>query len=148
MSRISLRSIACVSILSAVFSLSMFVGAQEPPKPQVATPAKEPAAQAGQSAKLTAKLMDAEKKAKQKAATVEVMVDGIELVDPGSVSEQPKSGQGHLHYQVDGGPVIATTATKLSFHGLSTGQHKIVVMLAGNDHTPLGPQETLTVTVP
>jgi hypothetical protein len=38
--------------------------------------------------------------------------------------------------------------TKLSFHELSSGEHKIVVMLAGNDHKPLGPQETLTVTVP
>jgi hypothetical protein len=97
---------------------------------------------------LTATLVDAEKKAQQKAATVSVKVDGIKLTDPGEVKEMPKAGQGHLHYQVDSGPVIATTTTKLSFHGLTPGPHKIVVMLAGNDHNPLGPQQSLDVTIP
>ena len=99
-------------------------------------------------ATLTATLVDAEKKAQQKAATVEVKTTGIKLIDPASVKEQPSAGQGHLHYQVDNGPVIATTATKLSFHGLTPGPHKIIVMLAGNDHNPLGPQQTLEVTIP
>lgn len=97
---------------------------------------------------LTATLVDAEKKAKQKAATVEVKTTGIELIDPATVNEQPKAGQGHLHYQVDGGPIIAITTTKLSFHGLTPGAHKIVVMLAGNDHNPLGPEQTLEVKIP
>jgi hypothetical protein len=97
---------------------------------------------------LTATLVDAAKKAQQKAATVSVETTGIKLTDPASVNEQAKAGQGHLHYQVDGGPIIATTATKLSFHGLTPGAHKIVVMLAGNDHNPLGPQQTLEVTIP
>ena len=86
--------------------------------------------------------------AQQKAATVSVETNGIKLIDPASVNEQAKAGQGHLHYQVDSGPIIATTATKLSFHGLRAGAHKIVVMLAGNDHNPLGPQQTLEVTIP
>lgn len=60
----------------------------------------------------------------------------------------PIKGQGHLHYRVDDGPVIATTSAKLSFHGLASGKHKIVVMLANNDHSPAGPQQTLEVTVP
>jgi hypothetical protein len=64
------------------------------------------------------------------------------------VGEKPRPGQGHLHYQVDDGPVIATTATKLSFHGLKPGAHKIVVTLAANDHSPLGPQQALEVTIP
>lgn len=97
---------------------------------------------------LMAKLVDPDKKAAQKAATVDVKVTGIKLTDPGAVNEKPMVGQGHLHYQVDGGPVIATTTTKLSFHGLTSGAHKIVVMLAGNDHNPLGPQQTLDVTIP
>ncbi len=100
------------------------------------------------TATLTATLVDPEKKAQQKAATVEVKVGGIELIDPAKVNEKPNPGQGHLHYQVDDGPVIATTTTKLSFHGLTRGEHKIVVMLAGNDHNPLGPQQTLSVKVP
>jgi len=103
--------------------------------------------QAG-TATLTAKLVDAEKKAQQKAATVDVKVSGIKIVDPAEANEKPVPGQGHLHYQVDDGPVIATTTMKLSFHGLTPGPHKIVVTLAGNDHNPLGPQQTLDVTIP
>jgi hypothetical protein len=52
-----------------------------------------------------------------------------------------------LHYRVDNGPVVATTSTKLSFHELPVGEHKIMVMLAGNDHQPLGPRETLSVRI-
>ena len=98
--------------------------------------------------KLEAKLIDAEEKAKKKSATVSVEVHGLKLVDPGAVKEKPAKGQGHLHYRLDNGPVIATTATKLSFHELTSGAHTIVVVLAANDHSPLGPTATLNVTVP
>jgi hypothetical protein len=81
---------------------------------------------------LTAKLVDPEKKAQQKAATVDVKVTGIKIIDPATVNEKPIAGQGHLHYQVDDGPIIATTTMKLSFHGLTPGPHKIVVTLAGS----------------
>lgn len=100
------------------------------------------------AATLDASLVNPEKNSAKKAATVQVKVDGVELVDPASVNEQPKAGQGHLHYRVDDDPVIATTTTKLSFHDLKPGAHKIVVMLAANDHSPLGPQKTLDVTIP
>ena len=99
-------------------------------------------------ATLTAKLIDPEAKAAKQSATVAVVVTGLQLTDPGSVGEKPAAGQGHLHYQVDKGFIIATTATKLSFHGLTPGTHTIMVSLAANDHSPLGPSETLTVTVP
>jgi hypothetical protein len=97
---------------------------------------------------MSAKLIDADKKAQQRAATVEVTTSGVQLTDPAVSNEKPVPGQGHLHYQLDKGPVIATPAAKLSFHELSPGAHTIVVMLAGNDHKPLGPQQQLTVTVP
>jgi hypothetical protein len=97
---------------------------------------------------MTAKLVDADKKASAKAATVEVTTSGIQLVDPGISMEKPVTGQGHLHYQLDKGPIVATPAAKLSFHELAPGAHTIVVMLAGNDHKPLGPQAVLNVTVP
>jgi hypothetical protein len=97
---------------------------------------------------LSAKLVDAEKHAKEQAATVEVTVAGIQIIDPAAVNEQPKEGQGHFHYQLDSGPLIATTAPKLSFHELSAGEHKITVRLVSSDHQPLGPQETLTVSIP
>jgi hypothetical protein len=98
--------------------------------------------------KLEAKLVDPEQKAKGQAATVDVKVTNLQLVDPGSVGEQPSKGQGHLHYQLDDGPVVATPTSKLSFHGLKPGKHRIMVMLAGNDHKPLGPEAKLEVTVP
>jgi hypothetical protein len=102
----------------------------------------------GQTATLTASLVDAEKNAKEKTATVEVRLTGVDMIDPAMTNKRPMKGQGHLHYQVDNGPVIATTATKLSFHELSPGKHKIVVMLANNDHSPAGPQQILEITVP
>ena len=99
-------------------------------------------------ASMSAKLVNPMEKAKKQAATVEVAVKGIRIVDPALSGEKAIKGEGHLHYQVDDGPVVATTAPKLSFHGLKPGAHSITVVLAANDHTPLGPQEKLTVTVP
>jgi hypothetical protein len=95
-----------------------------------------------------AKLIDAEKKAATKAATIEVTVEGFDVVDPASVMEKPKAGQGHIHYQIDGGVIVATTAKKLSFHNLSAGSHKFVISLAGNDHKAAGHEKTLSVTIP
>jgi len=102
----------------------------------------------GGAGTLSAMLVDRENKAQKGEATVQVTTSRIKIVDPASAHEQPKSGQGHFHYRLDNGPVIATTATKLSFHELTPGQHTITVMLAGNDHSPLGPQETMNITVP
>ncbi len=50
--------------------------------------------------------------------------------------------------EIDNSPVIATTSTKLSFHKLTPGTHTIRVRLAGNDHQPFGPQQSLRVTIP
>jgi hypothetical protein len=97
---------------------------------------------------IDASLTDAEAKARKREATVQVVVTGVQMVDPASVQEKPRAGQGHLHYRVDDGPVIATTSTKLSFHDLARGEHRIEVTLAGNDHEPLLPPEQLRVTVP
>ncbi len=96
---------------------------------------------------LTAKLVEPEKKAQKKAATVEVTVTGLQLIDADKVGEVPAAGQGHLHYQLDGGVIVATTATKLSFHGLTPGSHQISVGLAANDHSPMGAPQMLTVTI-
>ena len=97
---------------------------------------------------MTAKLIDADKKAAARSATVEVTTSGVELTDPAISNEKPVPGQGHLHYQLDKGPIIATPTAKLSFHELAPGPHTILIVLAGNDHKPLGPQQQLTVTVP
>jgi hypothetical protein len=101
-----------------------------------------------QSITFDAVLIDMAQKGAKKSATVEVKVSGIELVDPDKVYEKAQDGQGHLHYRLDDGPIIATISPKLSFHELSSGSHKIVVGLAANDHKPLGPQKTLEVKIP
>jgi hypothetical protein len=96
---------------------------------------------------ITASLVEPEKNGARGWATVVVKVSGVILTDPATANEVPKPGQAHLHYQLDDGPVVATIAPKLSFHDLKTGEHTIVVMLAANDHSPLGPQATLNVRV-
>ena len=145
-SRKNVRSFALASMLIAT-ALLFTANGQDKAKsePVVAQNANQVVAQ---TATLTASLVDAEKNAKEKTATVEVRVTGAELIDPAMTSKTPMKGQGHLHYQVDNGPVIATTAPKLSFHNLTPGKHTIVIMLANNDHTPAGPQQTLEITVP
>lgn len=139
------RLVAFFLMLSAaVLSLNIATSAQDKSKtePQKINQAMD------QSATLTAALIDAEKNAMEKTATVQVKVTGVNLIDPAMSNKRPTKGQGHLHYQIDGGPVIATTTPKLSFHELTSGKHKIIVMLANNDHSPAGPQQTLEVTVP
>jgi hypothetical protein len=118
------------SILAAVLLGGAGIWAEQPDKPG-----------------MTASLVDAEKNGARGAATVVVKVSGVTLTDPASVNELPKAGQAHLHYQIDDGPIVATTSPKLSYHGLQVGQHKILVLLAANDHSPLGPQQTLEVRV-
>jgi hypothetical protein len=142
-----IKRMASIAMVSAiVFGLSLGAGAVEAPKLSEGIKAVSPGL--GATPELSAKLIDPEKKAQEQTATVEVEVTGIQLVDSAAVQEQPQRGQGHLHYQIDSGPLIATTTTKLSFHELSSGAHKITVMLVGNDHQALGPRETLTVNIP
>lgn len=97
---------------------------------------------------MNAKWVDQDVKARKREATVQLEVENIELVDPAKFGEQPKPGFGHVHYQLDDGPVIATPSNKLSFHGLKPGEHRLKVVLAGNDHSPLGPEALLTVRIP
>lgn len=141
----NLRAIRLVSLAGLlIFGLYANTVAQDYGKQK--TP--EASKQIGAAQTLSARLIDPEKKAKEKTATVEVTVGGVALTDPAKAGEKPIKGEGHLHYRVDDGPVIATTTTKLSFHELTPSVHKILIVLAANDHSPLGPQETLTVTIP
>jgi hypothetical protein len=154
MNHLKFRLIGFIALLCVVFSNYNLHGFQDPYK----TKAKESTAvgyakpkamdTAHGNLKLTAVLVDAEAKAQKKEATVKVTVTGATMTDPALAKEKPKTGQAHLHYQVDNGPIIATTTTKLSFHELTPGEHKIMVVLSANDHSPLGPQETLTVRIP
>lgn len=92
---------------------------------------------------LTATFVDKTKDPSDRTAAVAVEVSGVSLVDPATTDGKPKADQAHLHYQLDDGPVIATTTPKLSFHHLKAGSHRMVVMLAGNDHKQVGAEKTL-----
>ncbi len=97
---------------------------------------------------LAVTLLDQDHQANLKSAAVEVKVMGIRLIDSSLASEVTVPGQGHLRYKIDEGPVIATTATKLTFQELSSGFHQITVWLADNNHQLLGPYQTFTVRIP
>jgi hypothetical protein len=141
------RAVMVLAVVSAiVLSLSLWTGAAERPRSSEGIGPAQPGGM--QALDFSASLVDPEQKAQEQTAVVEVKVAGIQLIDSAAVNEQPQSGQAHLHYQLDNGPIIATTTTKLSFHELSPGPHKITVMLAGNDHQLLGPKDTLTVNIP
>lgn len=151
MSSTSLKDVRTVVLIltlcGLMLSISLAVAANDAPgSPRVTESSTGKGA--GQSATMTASLVDPAINAKDKSATVKVEVAGMKLIDPALTNKQPKKGEGHLHYQVDDGPVIATTTTKLSFHGLTPGKHKIVVMVANNDHSPAGLEQTLEITVP
>ena len=97
---------------------------------------------------LAARLIDERRNAAKEAASVEVTVRGVRLVDPSLSSKARGPIEGHLHYQLDGGAVIATTASQLSFHELSPGEHKISIHLIDGNHIPIGMPVVLTVRVP
>jgi hypothetical protein len=141
-----IRAVPTIAVLSAVvLGLSLWTDAVERPK-SAENLTSAPSGEV-QPLDFSATLVDPEQKAQEQTATVEVKVAGIQLIDPATAHEQPQPGQAHLHYQLDSGPVIATTTTKLSFHELSPGPHKLTVMLAGNDHQLLGPKDTLTMNI-
>lgn len=97
---------------------------------------------------IQARLVKEEENAKKKMAVVEVMVEGVKLIDPEKATRAVGAKEAHLHYQVDDGFVIASPAPKLSLHDLSSGTHRIIVKLSDNDHQPLGPMSTVTVKIP
>ncbi len=99
-------------------------------------------------ASLSASLADEQAQAQKRQAVVKVRVNGLRLVDPAAVGEKARSGEGHISYRVDEGPLIETTSTTLSLRDLDSGSHEITVLLSGNDHAPLGPSQTLEVTIP
>src|SRR5262245_19005475 len=103
---------------------------------------------ANENAQIEAKLIPPTKpNPNDLSRTVEVDVKGVDIVHAAKAKEEPKKGQGHLHYQLDSNPTVATTSKKLSFYGLTPGQHVVKVSLAGNDHQPLGPSQQVRLHV-
>lgn len=142
-------------LAGALLALTIFAGHLVPvgaqgeaakEKKPVAAPVKAEAAPEGP--RVVAVLVDAESKAQKRSAVVQAKANGITIVDPAAAKERAVPGQGHFHYRVDDGPIVATTSTKLSFHDLKPGRHTITVELAGNDHEPLAKAAELAVSVP
>lgn len=108
--------------------------------------------------RLSASLVDAQKNARNGSIVVETRATGIEIVDPEKA--RPMEGrrefadrqagvrQAHYHYQLDDGPVIATTAEKLSFHDVEPGEHTVSVRLADAEHQPMAAEQQLTIEIP
>ena len=102
------------------------------------------------------------------AVSAKVKLSGFTL-SPSTVGKPPKAGQGHLHFEMDGGKydlpkysgANGDLAVKLGVQGkyspsvtptitytsLPAGKHTLVVYLANNDHSEAGPKATTTFTV-
>ena len=93
------------------------------------------------------------------STTVKVQVSNFDIVD--KLGQSNVNGQGHIHYFLDvtppttpgqpattaQGTYVATTDTSYTWTNLSPGQHTFAVELVNNDHTPLEPAVTDSVTV-
>lgn len=97
-----------------------------------------------------------------------VRVSGIKL-DAAAVGKKATKGQGHLHFSMDGGKydqpkysgANGQLAVKLgvqgkyspavmpmiTYKGLPTGEHKLEVYVANNDHSNAGPEAETELTV-
>lgn len=125
--------------------------AQSAQSPQAPTPverAQGAAAQSGAPVTMYSSILVDQAGDRQDAATVTVNIEGLRLVEPSAAPQPARPGEGHLHYRVDRGPVIATSAAQLTFRELAAGSHVITVQLVGTDHRPLGPVQTLTAQMP
>jgi len=136
----------CIMYLAALAAWGVILGISDAPNLRASQSATAQSSSATYSIK--AEMVDSASKAKKQEATIVVTTQGVQLIDPATVNETPRIGEGHLHYRVDNGPVIATTATKLSFHELTHGMHTITVMLVANNHSPLSAPVTFNLTIP
>jgi hypothetical protein len=100
--------------------------------------------------------------------TAKVKIENFEI-NPDAVGKSPVPGQGHLHFQIDGGrydvPANAgangqlaaklgvdgkyspSLETHITYSKIPPGKHKLVCFLANNNHTPTGVQATTEFTV-
>lgn len=94
------------------------------------------------------------------AVTVEAYVTGFSVVD--KLGQAPVPGEGHVHFYLDqtplpttpGQPAItsqgtyhATATLTYAWPDVKAGSHIFSVQLVNNNHTPLQPPVTATVTV-
>lgn len=97
---------------------------------------------------LIAKLVDRNANARNHKAVVEVQTDGLTIVDPATVDDQPKLDEAHLQYRLDNDAIQNTTSRTFTFQHLSRGTHLIRVALATSDNHQMGKEKTLKVNIP
>ena len=81
----------------------------------------------------------------KKAVSVRVHVRGVALMDPTRDSEPWAA---HLHYVLDDGIPVATASARMSFHGLASGRHTLVVRLMSHQEEPLAEDKRFEITMP
>lgn len=91
--------------------------------------------------------------------TIVVTVTNFNIVDKAGQANVP--GEGHLHFYLDmdaptipGQPAVPATgtwahvaSTTYTFTNVSPGMHTVTVQLVNNDHTPIIPLATTTITI-
>lgn len=69
---------------------------------------------------------------------MQIAVNDLQIVDPIEADEVPHDGQGHVHLQLDDGPILAVPSMRMRLSRIGRGSHTIKVMLHANDHSSLG----------
>jgi hypothetical protein len=102
------------------------------------------------------------------SVTFTVKVTNFKL-DAEAVGKQKKANTGHLHFQMDhgkfdfpkysgangklavklgiAGKYSPSVAPSIKYSHLPAGKHTLVVFLANNDHSPVGPKASVSFTV-
>ena len=125
-------ALALALCMTAAFARLAAADGMVNPNPEPPQAAEEAGgAGAPQGPSLSAKLVGGQ--ARADTAQVEVKVSGV---------ESPR-----LQYKVDDGPAIETQDTKIKVRGLKPGNHRISVLLEGQDGAPLGPSQSLDVNI-
>lgn len=101
-------------------------------------PASSSDASAAPAETPTLKLTVPEDGAKVPAGTVSVAVEttGLEFVMP---SNKNVAGQGHVHFSIDGGPIVMSVEPKTELKDVEPGKHKLVAELVQNNTESFDP---------
>lgn len=97
---------------------------------------------------VTAELVKPAANSKKGVALLSIHVIGLQIVDPIEVDEIPKAGEGHVHVQLNDGPILAVPSLHMRLTRIPPGQHVIKVMLHANDHSPIGSGTEVSFLIP
>jgi hypothetical protein len=142
----------CTILFLLFICLSAFAQWKEPPatgSPSSELPDRTTlAGQAGLGPLLVASLVNPDMNARNHKAVIEVQTDGLKIVDPAAVNDEPSVDEGHIEYRLDNGPIENTTSKTWSFEHLSAGEHLIRVALVTSDNHQIGKESKLRVKIP